>query len=179
MSKRSGWKLASRIVRGKASSSSNHSRRSPACPPDPLPRTFSSSWWLRVGVFAYPSLSARDPRSHHFSFSPIRNLQLRLGQFPVSSMYSHEDSGDAVSERRWTSWFGAPVSNGTEFERHANGDPWLPLGLTPGVLIDAVGTAESDSGLIEATTGFTAMGLSLGAGCHWALLAGRGGGETS
>ena len=39
-------------------------------------------WWLRVGVFAYPSLSARDPRSHHFSFSPIRNLQLRLGQLP-------------------------------------------------------------------------------------------------
>ena len=36
--------------------------------PIPLPRTFSSSWWLRVGVFAYPSLSARDPRSHHFSF---------------------------------------------------------------------------------------------------------------
>ena len=42
---------------------------------------------LRVGVFAYPSLSARDPRSHHFSFSPIRNLQLRLGQLPAPCLY--------------------------------------------------------------------------------------------
>ena len=48
---------------------------------DPLPRTFSSSWWPPCWGFCLPEiLSARDPRSHHFSFSPIRNLQLRLGQ---------------------------------------------------------------------------------------------------
>ena len=35
-----------------------------------------SSWWLRVGVFAYPSLSARDPRATTF-LSPLSALQLR------------------------------------------------------------------------------------------------------
>ena len=49
-------------------------------------------------------------------------------------MYSHGHSDGAVSTRRGTSGFGPRVSIGTESERHANGDPRLPLGLMLGVL---------------------------------------------
>ena len=44
--------------------------RSRACPPDPLPRTFSSSWWLRVGVFAYPAYRPGTPGATTF-LSPL------------------------------------------------------------------------------------------------------------
>ena len=47
-----------------------------------------------LGFFAYPSLSARDPRSHHFSFSPIRNLQLRLGTASKKRQRSTEEDAD-------------------------------------------------------------------------------------
>ena len=33
-----------------------------------------------LGFLPTRAYRPRDPRSHHFSFSPIRNLQLRLGQ---------------------------------------------------------------------------------------------------
>ena len=68
-----------------------------------LSDTTSSSWWLRVGVFAYPSLSARNPRSHHFSFSPIRNLQLRLGQL-LESLEEARQEIDAFIERYNRGW---------------------------------------------------------------------------
>ena len=73
----------------------------------------------------------------------------------------------AVSKRRRTSWFGARVSSGTESEHHANGDRRLPpwtYGLTPGGLIEAV-IADSESDPAVATTGFTAKGISVKAGC--------------
>src|SRR5690606_17156192 len=37
---------------------------------------------VSVGVLSYPSLPARAPRSHHDFLSPLRDLQLRAGQFP-------------------------------------------------------------------------------------------------
>ena len=76
--------------------------------------------------FAYPSLSARDPQSHHFSFSPIRNLQLRLGQLLVTVIIALLASiaipqFDGIRQRAYNTAVLADLNNANkEIERFFN-----------------------------------------------------------
>lgn len=69
-----------RRLRSTASRGLPETPRPLACPPDPLPRRFSPSWWLRVGVSCWPILPGSGPPGPPLFFPLLRDLQLWTGQ---------------------------------------------------------------------------------------------------